>query len=545
MANLYTDFDLFITMDGIYLRLSCTDREMSTMENIDRYLTSSGIKVYDKTTLKEKLEAFESATFKICNAVVDVVHEHIAVSLSEDEMIAYVEFMPPSSNGRAITEEDIKTQLGEAGIVGGIKFNEIESIMENRSYFTKYEIAIGMEPIEGTPAFISYNFDTTASSEKKPKENADGSVDYYNMDIINPVSEGDLLATVEPAIPGIDGATVTGKVVPPEANLNDDLVIYGGRNVKLSEDKKQAYAATDGQVMLNDNRVIVEDVYFVKGDVDAKSGNIAFNGNVMVSGSVRAGFKIEATGDIQIDGTVEGAYIHSDRSILIKGGIQGMSKAYIYAGEDIRTKFIEYAQVVCHGSVETGAMLYCDLIAKDKVVLKDRMGMVIGGEIIAGREIVCKGVGSELGSMTILEVGRNPVLRNKSKELAEEISMLDKKRLNILKVIKFYKTKLAQGEQLDKEETQKLKELVSEQAKMSKTMELKKEQIELCDMIFKQDEDDKNDRIIVVNSLGQDVKLAVNGAVQITRQAYSSIRAIKHKGDLRIAYYSPEDEFLD
>jgi hypothetical protein len=76
-------------------------------------------------------------------------------------------------------------------------------------------------------------------------------------------------------------------------------------------------------------------------------------------------------------------------------------------------------------------------------------------------------------------------------------------------------------------------------------MELKKEQIELCDMIYKQDEDDKNDRIIVSNTLGQDVKLAVNGAVQITRQEYSSIRAIKHKGDLRIAYYSPEDEFLD
>jgi uncharacterized protein (DUF342 family) len=265
----------------------------------------------------------------------------------------------------------------------------------------------------------------------------------------------------------------------------------------------------------------------------------------MVSGSVRAGFKIEATGDIQIDGTVEGAHIHADRSILIKGGIQGMSKAYIYAGADIRTKFIEYAEVVCHGSVETGAMLYCDLIAKEKVVLKDRMGMVIGGELIAGREIICKGVGSEMGSMTILEVGRNPVLRSKSKKLNEEISMLEKKRVNILKVIKFYKAKLAQGEQLDKEEAQKLKELVSEQAKMSKTMELKKEQIELCDMIYKQDEDDKNDRIIVSNTLGQDVKLAVNGAVQITRQEYSSIRAIKHKGDLRIAYYSPEDEFLD
>ena len=87
------------------------------MENIDRYLMSSGIKVYDKTTLKEKLEAFEAATFKICNAVVDVVHEHISVSLSDDEMTAYIEFMPPSSNGKAITEDDVKRQLGELSLM--------------------------------------------------------------------------------------------------------------------------------------------------------------------------------------------------------------------------------------------------------------------------------------------------------------------------------------------------------------------------------------------------------------------------------------------
>jgi dsRNA-specific ribonuclease len=56
MANLYTDFDLFITFDGIYLRMNCTDKNICNMETIDRYLTSSGIKVYDKTTLQEKFQ---------------------------------------------------------------------------------------------------------------------------------------------------------------------------------------------------------------------------------------------------------------------------------------------------------------------------------------------------------------------------------------------------------------------------------------------------------------------------------------------------------
>ena len=222
-----------------------------------------------------------------------------------------------------------------------------------------------------------------------------------------------------------------------------------------------------------------------------------------------------------------------------------MSKAYIYAGEDIRSKFIENAEVVSCGSVETGAMLYVEMVAKNNVVLKDKKGMVIGGQITAGREIICKNVGSEMGSMTILQVGRNPHIRNMCKNLSEEISMLEKKRINVLKVIKFYKSKIASGTQLDKEETQKLKEMVGEQGRMSKNIELIQEKISLYDEIYKQEEDEKNDRIIVTTELGTDVKLAVNGANIITRQEYKSVRAIKYKGDLRIAYYSLEDEFLD
>ena len=545
MANLYSDFDLFITVDGVYLRLNCTDKSVTNMDNIDRYLASSGIKVYDKSILKEKLDKFESATFKICNAVVDVVHEHVVVSLSENEMTAYVEFMPPSSNGKEITVQDVKKQLQEAGVIVGIYEDRIEEILEERKYFEMYEIAKGVDPIEGTPAFIEYKFDISKTNERKPKENADGSVDYHNMDIINPVRKEDLLATVEPAIPGIDGQTVTGKDVPPDTNLNADLTIFAGRNIKLSEDKKQAYAATDGQALLQDGRVTVEDVYFVSGDVDAKSGNIAFNGDVMISGSVRAGFKVEATGDIQINGTVEGAYLHAGKNVLVKGGIQGMSKASIYAEEDIRCKFIENAEIICGGSVETGSVLYCDIIARKNVELKDKRGYAIGGIITAGREIICKNVGSEMGSMTILQVGRNGSIRTMISEITEDITMTEKKRINILKVRKFYKGKLSNGDELSKEERHKLKELVNEQGRMSKVITAKNEKIKLLKEIMAQREDEKTDRIICTNELGTNVKLCVNGAVTITRQEYKTVRIIKYKGDIRIAYYAPEDEFVD
>jgi uncharacterized protein (DUF342 family) len=362
------------------------------------------------------------------------------------------------------------------------------------------------------------------------------------MDIINPVKEGDLLATVEPAIPGIDGETVTGKNVPPEANLNESLTIFGGKNVKLSEDKKQAYAGKDGQVLIKDGRVVVQDVFYVSGDVDAKSGNIAFNGDVMISGTVRAGFKVEATGDVQINGTVEGAYIHTAGNVLIKGGVQGMSKASIYAGKDVRSKFIENAEVICGGNMETGSILYSDIIARNRLELKDRKGYVIGGIVTVGREVMCKNVGSEMGSMTIIQVGRNGSVNIMIAEIKNEIDEIERKRKELLKVIKYYKGKIADGEALNKEEKIKLKEMVNEQGYMQKDLEIKAEKIKLLEEIMNQEEFNKTDRIIVTNDLGTNVKLCVNSAITITRAEYKSVKIIKHKGDLRLGYYEPEDE---
>ena len=122
---------------------------------------------------------------------------------------------------------------------------------------------------------------------------------------------------------------------------------------------------------------------------------------------------------------------------------------------------------------------------------------------------------------------------------------MENKRRNILKVIKFYKGKISNGDEVSKEEIQKLKELVNEQGRMAKVITNKNEMIKILKEIMEQQEEGKTDRIVCVNELGTNVKLCVNGAVTITRQEYKTVRIIKHKGDIRIAYYAPDDEFID
>lgn len=50
----------------------------------------------------------------------------------------------------------------------------------------------------------------------KPKELADGSVDYRNLNLFETAVEGQKLAVAHPAVPGKDGMTVFAKSIPCE-----------------------------------------------------------------------------------------------------------------------------------------------------------------------------------------------------------------------------------------------------------------------------------------------------------------------------------------
>src|SRR5690606_12910229 len=119
-----------------------------------------------------------------------------------------------------------------------------------------------------------------------------------------------------------------------------------GKNVVLDEERTRLYAVTDGMVTFTDNeKVNVFPVYEVNGDVDYRSGNIDFVGNVVVRGNVISGFRVKAEGDVRITGSVEGAEIIAAGSIDIAEGIVAHNKGFVKAGKTIKCSFIQDANV--------------------------------------------------------------------------------------------------------------------------------------------------------------------------------------------------------
>ena len=69
----------------------------------------------------------------------------------------------------------------------------------------------------------------------------------------------------------------------------------------MSQDKLTLTALVDGHVSLADQKVSVSNVYQVK-DVGVSTGNIDFEGSVIIAGNVSANFEVKAGGNVVVNG---------------------------------------------------------------------------------------------------------------------------------------------------------------------------------------------------------------------------------------------------
>ena len=111
------------------------------------------------------------------------IQETIHVSITDMNMSAVCSFIPPSSDGKRLSRNDIITSLSQKKVVYGIDEAAIDAFLESPSYLEDIVMARGLEPRHGTDARIEYYFNTDLKA--RPTLNEDGSVDFFNLNIIN------------------------------------------------------------------------------------------------------------------------------------------------------------------------------------------------------------------------------------------------------------------------------------------------------------------------------------------------------------------------
>jgi uncharacterized protein len=349
----------------------------------------------------------------------------MTVDIIDFEMQATITAQAPGPGGTDLSMDSIIGALKNNSVIHGYIDDVIAEFVDHPKYNFPVTVAEGTKPKNGADAKIIYNFET--DTDKVRLKESDGKVDFKELNKIQNVVEGQLLAKKVPAEDGEDGRTVTGKVLP--AKPGADKVLGIGKNVKLSDDGLSIVAVTNGQVLLLGGKVNVEPVYIVQGDVNMKTGNITHLGTIIVKGNVEDGFVLKASGNIEIYGTVGKCKLDSEGNIIVHQGITGKSEGEIFSGRTVWSKFIENANVqVGENVVVTDGIINSQVDANKKVICMShgKRAKIVGGRIRAAEEVIAETFGSLSGSETVIEVGYDPKSKARMAELAEEKEAMEK-----------------------------------------------------------------------------------------------------------------------
>ena len=357
--------------------------------------------------------------------------------------------------------------LKNAGVVVGIDEEAINSYLEDMNYASPLVAAAGVKPKNGTDAYVEYK----VRVEKEISfDNDDDSVDFKDLNLIENVVVGQLLAIKRPATDGVEGRTVKNNIIP--VRPGKDTVIKHGEGTILSDDGMELTAERNGQVILKGDKICVDEVLLVQGDVNNVTGNIVMMGSVVITGNVLDEFSVKASGNVEVRGSVQKAVIEAEGDIVIRQGINGRDEGRIETTSgSIYAKFVNRANLIAEKNVVvTEELLQSRVDAGGTVFCNGRRAQIVGGVIRAGDEVNAKQIGSDSYTKTFIYVGMNPKVLQQMNDLSASLEStaeeLEKLELDI-KTLSSRKKR----SRLSEEQEEKLRLLTDRQSKLTKRHE--------------------------------------------------------------------------
>ncbi|MFJ8066681.1 DUF342 domain-containing protein [Psychrobacillus sp. NPDC096426] len=379
------------------------------------------LKVSNFLALKKALENKSHDPIEIGSWI-----ESMELVISEDKMEALLTIYESQTyiqENLAEIHTNIQKVLQEQRIIYGHRPIDLLTIKTGKTYI----VAKGLSPQKGEDAKVIY----LEQAEKKPVVKEDGNTDFFDMNFIVEIKEGSWLGEKTPPQKGVDGMNIFGEMVPAEP----------GDDTPLKYDTKSAYEVEEnGAIVLRSktNGIIgevngvlsVQKHLVIDGDVGLETGNLTFDGSILVKGTVMAGYSVIASGDVSIEGKegVNAAELikSTEGDVFIKGGIFGRGVTIVEAYKNIYIKHANECTLEAKEDIHIGFYTLGSSIAANKILLDERKGKIIGGKTIAVNSITAAYSGNSLERKTELIVQGidRKILTEKAKVKAEEMMKL-------------------------------------------------------------------------------------------------------------------------
>ncbi len=346
------------------------------------------------------------------------------IHLPPDDLHAY--WVVLDRQPHAVTAEMVLQCLADQGVVNGITRERIGQLasLVNKGTCKRgmYIIAQGIPPDPGQEAQLEILAKTTA---KSPAARSRSLVAFAEE-----VQPNQLVARRTPHKPGRPGRDVKGRPMPPPPDTSHPVRVGKGVRMEREGELEQFFSTAAGTLKLANDELSVSStpLLAIDKDVGLATGNLQFQGDVSILGSVQRGFSVKATGDILIGGQVEeGCVVATRGNISIGGGVLGRRTKVVAQGS-VQAMFVEDATMAAGRNIVVERVNRGRLRAGNRVMIAghgSEGGTVVGGQVWALRRIDLSVAGSPEGALTSLAVGTNMAV-GVTEEQAEKLDRMQR-----------------------------------------------------------------------------------------------------------------------
>ena len=343
-------------------------------------------------------EQFKKDRHKLDSTIKDY-SSGISVCTKEGHMKAY--FKLTEKLPEDFTVPAFFRLIDRMGITNGFCIDIDTMNLSDYEVGKEYLLAEGEEPAEGVDGYYEYFFE---SFDEPPKVKDDGSIDYRAQKEISAVRAGEKIALYHKARLGKSGMTVSGREIL--SYVGHDLDPLNASFIHCLDDGVTYVSEKGGYITMQNGRLSIFEQLEIKGDVVYGKDNISFNGTIHITGSVMKNVRVEAEGDIIVDGYVEGARLKAGKNIIIRRGVNGNNIGIIEARGNIVAAFFENTNIVAGGNIEAGYLMNSMAYCRDSVKVAGKKPLICGGKVKAANSVTAGVVGNESHARTEIEVGR-------------------------------------------------------------------------------------------------------------------------------------------
>ncbi|MEO0587619.1 MAG: FapA family protein, partial [Planctomycetota bacterium] len=142
--------------------------------------------------------------------------------------------------------------------------------------------------------------------------------------------------------------------------------------------------------------------------VDFSTGNIDFNGDIVVRRGVRDRFTLRAN-NVEVHGLIEAATVIARQRMRALGGFAGRERGAVRVGKVLEAKYLDNVEGEIGSELEfEREIINCDLVVQGAV--RSTNGAILGGRTVVTGPCHVGQVGSAGGSRTLLMIGAVPRL---------------------------------------------------------------------------------------------------------------------------------------